>query len=159
MRKPVLPLSVLLTAVCLTLTACGGVDKNAYIRSVSNVQADQQNFANGEATKMAEADKVSGYSSGLRAIAKTAADNAKKLGTIEVPSEVTDDHKRYVALYENYAKELDAVAADMDRILGTGEKVDSQDVETLRARAVEIDSKKASDEQKIVNDINTKLQG
>ncbi len=103
------------TAVlAVTLAACGGVDKNAYVESVTKVQQKTQNEANKLSSEMAQAKTPKDIGLKLEELGAEVAANAKELDAIEAPSEVTKQHQQYVDLMNRFSTSLEKLGKEFE---------------------------------------------
>ncbi|MBO9531519.1 MAG: hypothetical protein J7513_00900 [Solirubrobacteraceae bacterium] len=144
---PTTAVSVLLAA---TLAACGGVDKNAYVESVTKVQQKTQNEANKLSAEMEKAKSAKDIGAKLEELGTQVGANAKELDAIEAPSEVTKEHADYVALMARFSDEL-------EKLGGKFEKAKNSELAGILSETTKLTSDLATDENKIVTSINTKL--
>lgn len=149
MRKPAILVATLL--VISTLAACGGVDENAYVQSVTKVQQATQKEASALSTKMSSAKTPAQVGNNLAALGKAVEANADDLAAIEAPDKVASQHKAYVELMRKFGTDLEALAAKVKKATPTT-------VPTILTDASKLTSELSTGETKIVNEINTALQ-
>lgn len=142
------------TAVLLavTLAACGGVDKNAYVESVTKLQQKTQTDANSLSSEMAQAKTPKDIGEKLEELGAKVQTNAKELGKIEAPEEVSKEHAQYVALMERFSSQLIKLGKEF-------ETAKVSELPGVLSDTTKLTSDLAADESKIVTDINTKLRG
>lgn len=151
MRPSALAASVLVIATT-ALAACGdGVDKNAYVDSVTTVQRDTSEAATKLAASMQDAKTPEAVADKLRTLSDEITANATNLDKIEAPEDVTTQHQEYVDLMKTFGKDLGALA-------GQVEDATPQNVNKVLAKASQLTSALSTDETKIVNEINAALQ-
>lgn len=151
MRQPSLSAFVVAVLATLTLAACGGVDKNAYVDSVTKVQQTAQQGAAEINEQMADAKTPAQFAANLEALSTVIGENATDLSGIEAPDEVATEHQQYVDLMKKLSVSLDELA-------GKVESAKADDVSGLLTEVSKLQSDLATSEAKILNDINTKLQ-
>ncbi|MEH3054060.1 MAG: hypothetical protein PGN13_08670 [Patulibacter minatonensis] len=152
MRIVSIPAAGAMLAVSLTLAACGGVDKNAYVESVTKVQQKTQKEANKLSEEMAQAKSPKDIGAKLKELGTKVGTNAKSLDAIEAPSEVEQQHQQYVDLMNRFSSELDKLGSEF-------ESAKTSELPSVLSDTTKLTSDLATDEQKIVNDINSKLRG
>lgn len=150
MRTVSLTAAAALAAV--TLAACGGVDKNAYVESVTKVQQKTQNEANKLSSEMAQAKTPKDIGQKLEELSTEVAANAKELDAIKAPSEVTKEHQQYVDLMNRFSTSLEKLGKEF-------ESASTAELPKVLSDTTKLTSGLATDESKIVTDINTKLHG
>jgi len=137
--------------LAVTLAACGGgVDKNAYVESVTKLQQKTQTDATALSSEMAQAKTPKAIGTKLEELGTKVQANAKELDKIEAPDEVAKEHQQYVALMQRFSSSL----------IKLGLKFETAKVSELPAvlsDTTKLTSDLAADESKIVTDINTKL--
>ncbi len=134
-----------------TFAACGGVDKNAYVESVTKVQQKTQNEANKLSTEMQSAKSAKAIGRKLEELGTEVGANAKELDAIEAPSEVTKEHDEYVKLMTRFSSEL-------ERLGGKFETAKNSELGGILGETTKLTSDLATDENKIVTSINAKLR-
>lgn len=150
MRKSTLAVAALLATT--SLAACGGVDKNAYVEQVTDVQQATQKEAQELSTKMSSAKTPKQVAANLDALGEAVEANAKKLDAIEAPEDVAKQHDAYVALMNKFGADLEALAAKVEKATPTT-------VPTILNQASTLTTNLSTGETKIVNEINSALQG
>ncbi|MDO9355017.1 MAG: hypothetical protein Q7T55_15065 [Solirubrobacteraceae bacterium] len=150
MRSSVLPATALVLATT-TLAACGGVDKQKYVQSVTNLQQKTSTEAAYQSDEMAKATTPGALSQELSELGTSIDANAKKLAAIETPDEVDTLHADYVDLMEQYGRDLKALAGEV-------KTSDAKTTNRLLKRASTITAKLATDESKLVTGINSALR-
>ncbi len=150
MRLSVFAASTLILATT-ALGACGGVDKTAYVDSVTDVQQKTSSDASSLSEDMAKATTPAAISSKLEELGKAVAKNSVALDKIEAPSEVEALHQQYVDLMAKFGTDLEGLAADL-------KKADAKGTGALLTKASKLTSDLATDESKIVQDINDELR-
>jgi ribosome assembly protein YihI (activator of Der GTPase) len=138
--------------LAVTLAACGGVDKNAYVESVTKVQQKTQTEANKLSSEMATAKTPKDIGLKLEELGTEVAANAKELDKIEAPSEVTKEHQAYVDLMTRFSTSLEKLGKEF-------ETAKTSELSSILSDTTKLTSDLAADESKIVTDINTKLHG
>ena len=151
MRKPVLSAAALFLATT-ALAACGGIDKNAYVDSVTKVQQTTQREANALSEKMNSAKTPDEVGTNLAALGETVEKSAADLAAIEPPEDVADQHKQYVDLMKKFGTDLEGLATRV-------KDANADNVQGILTDATKLTSSLSSDETKIVSDINAELQG
>lgn len=139
-------------AIAIALAACGGVDKNAYVESVTKVQQKTQNEANTLSSQMAQAKSAKEIGQKLEELGAEVKVNAQALDKIEAPSEVTKEHAQYVALMNRFSDQLEQLGKEF-------ETAKQSQLPKVLTDTSKLTSDLASDENKIVTDINAKLHG
>lgn len=136
----------------VVLAGCGdSIDKNAYVRDVSSVQQSTQNEANRLTENLSSAKTPAAVASRLQQLATAVKTNADRLAAIEAPEDVTDEHQQYVELMRTFSKDLGGLA----------ERIKTATPETIpgiMSDTSKLTSELATDEQKIVSEINQALQ-
>ena len=150
MRPSILTASAFILATT-ALGACGGVDKTAYVQSVTNVQKKTSTDAADRTADMAKATTPAAIATELRDLGASVESNSVALDKIEAPEEVATLHQNYVDLMATFGANLEKLAADVA-------KADAKTTNTLLTTAAKLTADLATDESKIVQDINTKLQ-
>lgn len=138
--------------LALTLAACGGVDKNAYVESVTKLQQKTQNDANTLSSEMAQAKTPKAIGEKLEELGGKVGENAKELDKIEAPDEVTKEHQQYVDLMENFSGQLVKLGKEF-------EAAKPSELPGILSDTTKLTSDLAASESKIVTAINTKLRG
>lgn len=136
--------------LALTLAACGGVDKNAYVESVTKLQKKTQNEANALSSEMAQAKTPKQIGVKLEELGAKVQVNAKELGQIEAPDEVTKEHQQYVKLMEGFSGSLIKLGKEF-------EAAKTSELPGILQETTKLTSDLAANESKIVTSINTKL--
>ncbi|MBJ7471264.1 MAG: hypothetical protein JHD16_08170 [Solirubrobacteraceae bacterium] len=149
MRTSSLTVAALLAAT--TLAGCGGVDKNAYVDSVTNVQETTQKEATALSTKMQSAETPAQVGANLEALAKSVEKNAVALDKIEAPEEVAAQHQEYVKLMKDFSTNLEKLAVKVEKATPTT-------VPTILTDASKLTTQLSTGETKIVTEINNELQ-
>jgi ribosome assembly protein YihI (activator of Der GTPase) len=135
-----------------SLAACGGVDKNAYVQSVTTVQKKTQTEANTLSAEMQTANTPKAIGKKLEELGTEVAANAKELDAIEAPTEVTKEHQQYVDLMNRFSRELGRLGREF-------ETAKTSELAGILEDTTKLTSNLATDENKIVTSINTKLRG
>ncbi len=137
--------------LALTLAACGGgVDKNAYVESVTQLQKKTQNEANALSTEMSQAKTPKQIGLKLEELGGKVEANAKELDKIEAPEEVTKEHQQYVDLMEGFSGSLVKLGKQF-------ETAKTSELPGILQETTKLTSDLAANESKIVTSINTKL--
>lgn len=137
--------------LALTLAACGGgVDKNAYVESVTQLQKKTQNEANALSTEMSQAKTPKQIGLKLEELGGKVEANAKELDKIEAPEEVTKEHQQYVDLMEGFSSSLVKLGKQF-------ETAKTSELPGILQETTKLTSDLAANESKIVTSINTKL--
>lgn len=150
MRKPILALAAVIATT--SLAACGGVDKNAYVEQVTNVQQATQKEAQELSSKMSSAKTPKQVAANLDALGEAVEANAKKLDAIEAPEDVAKQHQAYVDLMTKFGTDLEALAAKVEKATPTT-------VPGILSQASTLTTNLSTGETKIVNEINSALKG
>lgn len=150
MRSSVLAASTALLATA-ALAACGGVDKTAYVDSVTDVQRKTSADATRLSTAMSTAKTPAEISAKLDELGKAVEANSVQLDKITAPSDVEKQHQEYVDLMKNFGTDLETLA-------GKVKTATPANTTTLLANASKITSDLATDEAKIVQEINNELR-
>lgn len=151
MRHRLLP--VLAVAAALLVAGCGeSIDKNAYVKDVTSVQQSTQNEANRLTTELSSAKTPEAVAGKLDQLATAVKTNADKLAAIEAPEDVVTLHQQYVDLMKQFSEDLTALA-------GRIEDATAETIGDIMTDTGKLTSELATDEQKLVNEINSALQG
>lgn len=150
MRKSTLAVAAILATT--SLAACGGVDKNAYVEQVTDVQQATQKEAQELSTKMSSAKTPKQVAANLDALGEAVEANAKKLDAIEAPEDVAAQHQEYVDVMTKFG-------ADLEELAGKVAKATPTTVPTILNQASTLTTNLSTSETRIVNEINDALQG
>lgn len=151
MRHRLLP--IVAVAAALLLSGCGeSIDKNAYVRDVTSVQQSTQNEANKLTTELTSAKTPEAVAGKLDQLAGAVKVNADKLAAIEAPEDVATEHEQYVALMRQFSEDLSGLA-------GRIEDATPETIGDIMSDTGKLTSELATDEQKLVDEINRALQG
>lgn len=135
------------------IAACGdSIDKNAYVKDVSSIQQATQTEFNEITAEMGKSKSTEQSAKKLGELATALETNADRLAAVGAPGDVEDIHKRYVQLYRDFAVDLEALAG---RLSGAS----STEIKAIMKDTGKVTSELATDEQQIVDQINTTLQG
>lgn len=151
MRPSALIASTLVLATT-ALAACGGVDKNAYVDSVTKVQAATSSEAAKLSGEMEDAKSVGAVADKLEDLGQAVEKNAGSLADIEAPDDVAGLHEQYVTLMKKFGTDLETLA-------GRVRKADAKNVNAVLTQASKLTADLATDESKIVGEINDELRG
>lgn len=151
MRKPALSAALLLSI--LAIAGCGSsADKDAYVQSVSRVQQQTQTDAKTLSDKMQTAKTPAQIADNLSQLGRNIEKNASSLKAIKAPDDVKTQHEEYVKLMNDFGKKLESLATDVR----TATPGNVKDVLTKASRAT---TDLSTEEQKVVSEINSALQG
>jgi hypothetical protein len=152
MRTPFLAASAAVIVATSALAGCGdSVDKNAYVKSVGNVQKKTADEAATLSSEMSKATTPKQIGGDLEELGQAVEANATALSKIDAPKDVTSEHKQYVDLMKKFGTDLEDLA---DKVKAA--KISK--VSSMLTEASSLTTKLSSDEQRIVGAINAKLQ-
>ena len=152
MRHRLLSVFAVVASLAVLAGGCGeSIDKNAYVRDVSSVQQSTQNEANRLTAGLSSAKTPKAVASRLQQLATAVKTNADRLAAIEAPEDVAAKHQEYVELMRSFSTELSALA---ERI----EDATPETIDGIMRDTSKLTSELATDEQKIVGEINQALQ-
>ncbi|MDQ8044436.1 MAG: hypothetical protein AAGC46_04625 [Solirubrobacteraceae bacterium] len=152
MRKPAAAATALLLTA-LPLIGCGGdaVDKNAYVKAVSAVQAKTSGDAQKLSTEMQTAKTPKDIAEKLTELGTAVQSDADDLARIKAPEEVTQDHQQYVQLMRDFGSNLKDLAPQVEKATPTT-------VSNVLKKATGYTTTLSTKEAKLISDINAQLQ-
>lgn len=143
---------LVLAGSTIALSACGGVDQDAYVQQVSQVQARTVEASQRVSSAMEKAKTPKEIGSHLEELGLAVRRSAAELRRLEVPSDVKTQHAEYAKLLDGYGNSLRGFAARV-----SGATLDNANA--IIDEAVPLTKDFSEREAALITEINAALQG